>query len=67
MLKNSLLRNVHKIDLKVDLKVGPKINFKINRVLALSWRISLKTRFLRVSYTLNQLTHDIYYISFDRL
>ena len=45
MLKINLLRNIRKINLKTDLKV--------DRVLALSWRISLKTRFSRVSYILN--------------
>ena len=45
MLKISLLRNVRKID--------PKIDFKINRILTLSWRISLKIRFSYISYILN--------------
>ena len=65
MLKISLLRNVHKIDLKIGSKNSLKINFKTNRVLALSWRISLKIRFSRVFYTLNKLIYDIYYISFN--
>ena len=49
MLKINLLRNVRKISFKIDFKVDFKnnltINFKINRILILSWRISLKTRF----------------------
>ena len=59
MLKTSLLRNVRKVNFKVDLKA--------DRVLTLSWRISLKTRFLHVSYILNQFTYDIHYISFNKL
>ena len=57
MLKTNLLRNVH--------KVNPKAGLKAGRVLTLSWRISLKTRFPRVSYILNQLIYDIHHISFD--
>ena len=57
MLKISLLRNVRKIDFKID--------FKISRILILSWRISLKTRFSHISYILNLLIYDIYYISFN--
>ena len=60
LLKTSLLRNVR----KAGLKAGPKVSPKASRVLALSWRISLRTRFPRVSYILNQLTYDIHHISF---
>ena len=49
MLKINFLRNVRKINFKIDFKV----DFKISRVLTLFWRISLKTRFSRVSYILN--------------
>ena len=57
MLKINLLRNVR--------KVNPKIDLKADRVLALSWRISLKTRFPHISYIFNQLIYDIHYISFN--
>ena len=57
MLKINFLCNVRKVNFKVD--------FKADRVLALSWRISLKTRFPRVSYIFNQLIYDIYHISFN--
>ena len=67
MLKTSLLRNVRKVGFKIDFKDNFKISFKTSRVLALSWRISLKTRFFRVSYTFNQLIYDIYHIFFDKL
>ena len=59
MLKINFLRNVHKADLKVG--------FKISRVLILFWRISLKTRFSRISYTLNQHIYDIHHISFNKI
>ena len=65
MLKTSLLRNVRKAGPKAGPKVSPKVSPKASRVLALSWRISLRTRFPRVSYILNQHIHDIHYISFD--
>ena len=61
MLKINLSRNVRKINFKasfkisfkINFKISFKINFKISRILILSWRISLKTRFSRIFYILN--------------
>ena len=49
ILKINFLRNVRKISFKISLK----ISFKISRILLLSWRISLKTRFSHIFYILN--------------
>ena len=59
MLKINLLRNVYKINFK--------INFKISYILTLFWRISLKTKNLRIFYTLNKFIYDIHYIFFNNL